>query len=63
MPRKAEVDKLEATDAGHTVERCQRALANAPTGNTVYAAYWAQQLEAAERREAAEAAKRKETFG
>jgi hypothetical protein len=60
MPRKPEIDKLEASDAGHTVERCQRALAAAPAGNRVYAIYWSQQLELAERRDAAEEVRRKE---
>lgn len=63
MPRKAETEKLEASDAGHTVERCQRALAAAPAGNKVYAAYWSQQLGIAQRRAEAEEAQRKETFG
>lgn len=63
MPRKTEAEKLEASDAEHTVDRCQRALAAAPAGNTVYAAYWTQQLAFAERRAEREAAKRKETFG
>ena len=63
MPRRLETEKLDADDAGHTIERCQRALAAAPVGNVVYATYWAQQLSIAERRTVIEEAKRKETFG
>lgn len=63
MPRKVETEKIESADGGHTVDRCQRALAAAAAGNKVYAAYWAQQLEYAERRAEREAAQRKEVFG
>lgn len=63
MPRKPEVEKLETTDADHTVDRCQRALAAGIGNNAVYTAYWTKQLAFAEARAAREVVKRKETFG
>jgi hypothetical protein len=61
MPRKETT--VEADDAGHTAARCRQALAAGPPGNTVYAAYWTKQLALAEKREAKEAAQRKDVFG